>query len=89
MNRTKYLDRYQLLIAIIGLSTLLIAVALYVVMIFTATVTYNESGAIDTITYIAPLQIVQACFVLIHMAAAAWFIIRSITYRARINEEDE
>ena len=88
MNRTKYLDRYQLIIGIVGLSALAVAIVLYVVMLFTAHITFGENGEITAIEYILPLQLVQASFVLIHMTAAAWFIIRSITYRARIKEEE-
>ena len=88
MNRLKYFDKYQLLITIIGLAMLLVAVVLFIVMLFTATPTYDESGHLTTIEYNFTIQTVLMIFYLLHITAVVWFLARSITYKLRIKEED-
>ena len=88
MNKPRFLDKCQLLIAIIGLASLLIAVILLIVMLFTATPTYDENHVLTDLTYNSVVQSIFAIFYLTHLTAVTWFIARSITYKLRIKEED-
>ena len=88
MNKVRYFDKCQLIIAIIGLSSMLISFVLFVVMTLTGTRVYDENGILTGITYNNVLQSIFAIFFLAQLTAMVWFIARSITYKMRVKEED-
>ena len=88
MNKARYFDKCQLIIAIIGLSSMLISFVLFVVMTLTGTRVYDENGILTGITYNNVLQSIFAIFFLVQLIAMVWFIARSITYKMRVREED-
>ena len=88
MNKTKFLDRYQLILAIVAIATTLISTVLFIIMLVTATPVRDETGALQEITYIYPLQMVYSIFFLLQLTAITWFIARSITYKMRLKEKD-
>lgn len=88
MNKPRYFDKYQLMIAIIAVATTLISTILFIVMLFTSTITYDESGVMSGIIYNNTLQMIYSMFLLAQLTAIVWFIARTITYKMRIKEED-
>ena len=88
MNKPRFFDKTQLLIAIIAVSATLLSLIFFIVMLFTATPTYDESGALTDLTYNNVIQTIFSIFFLIELIAIVWFIARSITYKLRIKEED-
>ena len=88
MNKARYFDKCQLIIAIIGLSSMLISFVLFVVMTLTGTRVYDENGILTGITYNNVLQSIFTIFFLVQLIAMVWFIARSITYKMRVKEED-
>ena len=88
MNKARYFDKCQLIIAIVGLSSMLISFVLFVVMTLTGTRVYDESGILTDITYNTVLQSIFTIFFLVQLIAMVWFIARSITYKKRVKEED-
>ena len=88
MNNLKYLDRYQLIIIIVGIASFAASMVAFIVMLFTATVVYDESGAIDTLTYNDIALTIYGLFMLTHLTALTWFLARTITYKLRIKEEE-
>ena len=88
MDKLRFFDRPQLTIAIVGVSSLMLSSILYIVMLFTAQVTYLENGDIDTLTYNPILFSIFGIFTLLHLLALVWFIIRAITYKKRAKEYD-
>ena len=88
MNKTRYFDKCQLIIAIVGLSSMLISFVLFVVMTLTGTRVYDENGILTGITYNNVLQSIFTIFFLVQLIAMVWFIARSITYKMRVKEED-
>lgn len=88
MKQNKLFDRPQLLISIIGLSSFVTGIILFVIMTFTAQVSYSESGAIETLTYHPTLMAIYSCLNLISFSALVWFVIRLITYRLRNKEQE-
>lgn len=88
MNKVRYFDKCQLIIAIIGLSSMLISFVLFVVMTLTGTRVYDENGILTGITYNNVLQSIFAIFFLVQLIVIVWFIARSITYKMRVKEED-
>ena len=88
MNKTRYFDKCQLIIAITGLSAMLVSFILYIIMVFTGTKIYDENGILTGITYNNVIQNIFAIFFLMQLIAMVWFIARSITYKMRVKEED-
>lgn len=88
MNKLRFLDRPQLIIAITAVASLFISSILYIVSLITANVTYLDNGEIDTLTYNPTLFTIRGIFSLIHFLAVVWFIIRALTYRMRMKEYD-
>ena len=88
MNKARYFDKCQLIIAIVGLSSMLISFVLFVVMTLTGTRVYDENGILTGITYNTVLQSIFTIFFLVQLIAMVWFIARSITYKMRVKEED-
>ena len=88
MNKSRYFDKYQLLIGITAVASMFIATVLFIVMVVTGTKVYDESGALVGITYNNVLQTIFAIFFLIQLTAIVWFVTRTITYKLRIKEED-
>ena len=88
MNKSKIFDRYQILITIIGLSALLVAVIMFVVMLFTATPIYDENHILTDLKYNYVIQMVFTIFYLGHLIALLWFVTRLLTYKLRMKEED-
>ena len=88
MNKMKYFDKTQLLIVIIGLASLLMSFILFIVMLFTATPTYDENHILTDLTYNSIVLSIFAIFYLTHLVAVVWFVARSITYKMRVKEED-
>ena len=88
MNKARYFDKYQLLIGIVVLASMLVATVLFFVMVFTGTRIYDENGILSGITYNEVLQKVFSMFFLAQLTAIVWFIARSITYKMRVKEED-
>ena len=88
MNKSRYFDKYQLIIAITALSSALVSFVLFVVMVLTGTRVYDESGALTGITYNNIIQTIFTVSFLIQLIALVWFIARTITYKMRLKEED-
>ena len=88
MNKTRFFDRYQLIIGITAIGSILISTVLFFVMVLTATRTYDENGVIIGITYNNVLQTIFTIFFLVQLIAIVWFLARAITYKLRIKEED-
>ena len=88
MNKSRYLDRYQYLLAIIGIASLAVSMVFFFVMLFTATPTYAETGELVDLQYNNTIQIIHACTVLIHLTVSVWFISRTITFKMRLKEEE-
>ena len=88
MNNLKYLDRYQLIIIIVGIASFAASMVAFIVMLITATVVYNESGAIDSLAYNDIAVTIYGVFMLTHLTALTWFLARTLTYKLRIKEED-
>ena len=86
MKKSRFFDKAQLLITIIGLSALAVSLVFYVVMVITAKVTYKESGAIDQIIYNPTLMGIYGAFSSTHLLMLSWFIIRAITFKSRMKE---
>ena len=88
MNKTRFFDKYQLIIGITAIGSILISTVLFFVMVLTATRTYDENGVIIGITYNNVLQTIFTIFFLVQLIAIVWFLARAITYKLRIKEED-
>ena len=88
MNKMKFFDRTQLLISIIGIAAFAISIAIFVPMFLTAKITYNESGAMESIEYNLVLQSIYSIFALTNVLALVWFVIRALTYKMRVKEDD-
>ena len=88
MNKSRYFDKYQLMIAIVAVAMAIISVILFIIMLLTSTITYDENGAISEIIYNNTLQMIYSIFFLGQLTALVWFIARTITYKMRIKEED-
>ena len=88
MNKSKYFDKYQLLLAIVTIASMIISTVLFIVMVITGTRVYDESGALTGITYNNILQTIFTMFFLTQLIALVWFLARTITYKMRLKEED-
>ena len=88
MNKSRYFDKYQLLLGITTLISMFVATSLFVAMVLTGTRVYDESGALTGITYNNVLQTIFTMFFLTQLIALTWFIARSITYKMRVKEEE-
>ena len=88
MNKLKYFDKYQLIIGIVAIASMIVATIVFIVMVVTGTPTYDESGALTGITYNNVLQTIFIMIFLIQSIAVVWFIFRTITYKLRVKEED-
>ena len=88
MNKLKFFDRFQLLICIIGIAAFGLSIAIFVPMLLTGTIIYDENGIMQSIEYNFVLQTIYSIFSFINILAIVWFIIRALTYKMRIKEED-
>ena len=88
MNKSKYFDKYQLLLAIVTIASMIISTVLFIVMVITGTRIYDESGALTGIIYNNILQTIFTMFFLTQLIALVWFLARTITYKMRLKEED-
>ena len=88
MNRSKYFDKCQLILAITAVAATLISGVFFIIMLITATPIYDETGAIADITYNYNIQMICSIFFLTELTALTWFIARTITYKMRMKEED-
>ena len=88
MNKMKYFDRYQLLIGIVAIASMLVSFVLFIVMVLTGTRIYDENGALTGITYNNIIQVVFTIFFLLQLIAIIWFVARTLTYKMRVKEED-
>ncbi len=88
MNKSKYFDKYQLLLAIVTIASMIISTVLFIVMVITGTRIYDESGVLTGITYNNILQTIFMMFFLTQLIALVWFLVRTITYKMRLKEED-
>ena len=88
MNKMKYFDKYQLLLAITAIGAILVSLSLFVAMVLTGTRIYDENGALVGITYNNVLQVIFTIFFLTQLIAVVWFIARTVTYKLRVKEED-
>jgi uncharacterized membrane protein len=88
MKRTRLFDKTQLIIAIIGVASFITTIVLYIPMFLTAEVYYNENGLVDKIEYNFIIQSIFSIFSILNILMLIWFIIRLITYKMRIKEED-
>ena len=88
MNKSRYFDKYQLLLAIITAGGALVSFVLFIIMVLTGTRVYDENGALTGITYNNVLQTIFTMFFLTQLTALTWFIARTITYKMRVKEED-
>ena len=88
MNRAKYFDKCQLILAIVAVAATLMSTIFFIVMLITATPSYDETGAISEITYNYNIQMIYSIFFLTQLTALTWFIARTITYKMRMKEED-
>ena len=88
MNRLKYFDRYQLIITIVGLLTAALSIIVFVTMLFTATIVYDENGVFSDLIYNNTLVTIYACLTLAQLTTLVWFGARTITFRMRRKEED-
>ena len=87
MNNTKFFDKPQLLIAIIGILTFFASFVLFLIISNQQIVYQNESGE----TYVAHNGVLYSLlyvFVFAHLLMLIWFVIRAITYRLRTKEKD-
>ena len=88
MKEIKFFDRYQLIIAIIGVGAFLTAMIIFVPMFLTSTVQYDAEGVVETIVYNPVLQVFYSVFMLTHFLALTWFIVRALTFKMRKKEYD-
>ena len=88
MNNQRFFDRYQLIITITALSSMLISTILFIVMVITSTKVYDDNGALTGLIYNNVLQTIFIIFFLIQLTSIVWFIARAITYKMRVREED-
>ena len=88
MNKLKFFDRPQLLIAIIGVASLALTVIIYLAMFITAQIVYNEQGIVETMIYDKTLQNLYTAFNGVHLLMVTWFIARAITFKLRQKEAD-
>ena len=88
MNKLKLFDKCQLLIAIIGVSAMIISSILFIVMVLTGTIVRDESGAITEIVYNNVVQTIFSIFFLMQITSIIWFVTRIATYKMRVKEED-
>ena len=88
MDKLKYFDRYQFIIGITAIASLIISIILFIVMVVTATPIYDENGALINLTYNNIIQTIFTIFFLLQSTAVVWFIARTITYKMRVKEED-
>ena len=88
MKRTRLFDKTQLIIAIIGVASFITTIVLYIPMFLTAEVYYNENGIVDKIEYNFIIQSIFSIFSILNFLMLIWFVIRLITYKMRIKEED-
>ena len=88
MNNNRFFDRYQFIITLIGLCTFAISTILFIVMLFTATYSFDENGAVKEVIYNAIVQIIYSIFFLLHLTSVVWFIARALTYKMRTQEEE-
>lgn len=86
MKKSRFFDKAQLLITIIGLSAFAVSLIFYMVMVLTAKVTYKESGDIDQVIYNSTLMCIYGIFSSTHLLMLAWFIIRALTFKRRMKE---
>ena len=88
MNKMKYFDKYQLLIGIVAIASMLVSFVLFIVMVLTGTRIYDENGALTGITYNNIIQVIFTIFFLLQLIAIIWFVARTLTYKMRVKEED-
>ena len=88
MKELKFFDRFQLIIAIVGVGAFLTAMIIFVPMFLTSTVQYDEEGVVKTIVYKQYLQVPYSVFMLTHFGALVWFAIRALTFKKRKKEYD-
>lgn len=88
MKELKFFDRFQLIIAIVGVGAFLTAMIIFVPMFLTSTVQYDEEGVVKTIVYNQYLQVPYSVFMLAHFGALVWFAIRALTFKKRKKEYD-
>ena len=88
MNKLKYFDKYQFIIGITTIASLIISIILFIVMVVTATPIYDENGALINLIYNNIIQTIFTIFFFLQLTAVVWFIARTITYKMRVKEED-
>ena len=88
MNSLRFFDKYQFIIGITAISSILISTILFIVMVLTGTRVYDEEGVLTGLTYNNVLQTIFAVFFLIQLTAIVWFVARALTYKMRAKEEE-
>ena len=88
MNKMKFFDKAQLILAISIIASFLIFVILFIIMSFTAEKVLNDDGLVDHLVYNKILENIYSMFVFIHLSFLTWFIARAITYSLRKKEYD-
>ncbi len=88
MNKTRYFDKYQFLLGIVAVGSMLVSLSLFVAMVLTGTKIYDETGNLTGITYNNVLQTIFTIFFLTQLIAMVWFLARTATYKMRVKEED-
>ena len=88
MNKMKFFDRAQLLIAIIGVAAFGLSIIIFIPMLLTGTIIFDESGVMEKVEYNVILQTIYSIFSFINIIALVWFVVRAATYKMRIKEED-
>lgn len=89
MKELKFFDRYQLIIAIIGIGAFVTGLIIFVPMFLTATLEYDEIREMDIVVYNPILQAIYSVFMFINFLALVWFIVRAITFKMRKKEYDQ
>lgn len=90
MMKPKFFDKYQLIIAIIGIASFVLSIIFYFWMISTATPQYvMDADIIEGYTYALVPSSLYSIFASIHFITVVWFIVRSITFKSRLKEYEE
>ena len=86
MNKMKFFDKTQLILAISAIASFIVFVIIFIVMSATAETIYTEDGLVDHLAYNGVLESLFSIFVLAHLMMLTWFIARSITFKLREKE---
>ena len=88
MKELKFFDRFQLIIAIVGVAAFATGIIIFIPMFLTSTVQYDSEAVMETIVYNPYLQVPYSVFMLINFGALVWFVIRALTFKMRKKEYD-